>query len=199
VANPFPESVMKLRTAWLALAAAAVLASGAAGAKSRTVTDPDAPRALPEQGPVSVRWENPEQFAEIRQSRNRFDARRGNWVEQIAQHVRKRGERELAPGQRLTVDITDIKRAGDYEPWHGPQFDDTRFVRDIYPPRIALTFTLTDADGRVIEQGERTLRDLSFLMGPRSVSESDPLRYEKRLIDDWMNREFKADARSAAR
>lgn len=190
---------MKLRTALLALATAAVLASGTAGAKSRTVTDPEAPRALPAQGAVDVRWDNPEQFTEIRQSRNRFEARRGNWVEQLAQYVRKRTERELAPGQRLSVDITDVKRAGDYEPWHGPQFDDTRFIRDIYPPRIDLTFTLSGADGQVIEQGQRTLRDLSFLMGPRAAGQTDPLRYEKRLIDDWAFREFKSDARSAAR
>ncbi|MFK3650410.1 DUF3016 domain-containing protein [Lysobacter enzymogenes] len=191
---------MKLRTALLALATAAVLASGAAGAKSRTVTDPEAPRALPAQGAVDVRWDNPEQFSEIRQSRNRFEARRGNWVEQIAQYVRKRTEAQLAPGQRLSIEITDIKRAGDYEPWHGPQFDDTRFIRDIYPPRMDLKFTLSDANGQVIEQGERTLRDMSFLMGlNRTASATDPLRYEKRMIDTWAYREFKADQRSASR
>lgn len=190
---------MKLRTALLTLATAAVLASGAAGAKSRTVTDPDAPRALPEQGAVAVRWDDPAQFAEIRQSRNRFEARRGDWVQQLAQYVRKRSEPQLAPGQRLSVEITDIKRAGDFEPWHGPQFDDTRFVRDIYPPRIDLSFTLSDANGQVIEQGQRTLRDLSFLMGARTAMQNDPLRYEKRLIDDWVYREFKPDARSASR
>ncbi|WP_363799144.1 DUF3016 domain-containing protein [Lysobacter firmicutimachus] len=183
---------MKLRTALIIALSAAALAAGDAGARSRTVTDPDAPRALPEQGPVSVRWDDPAKFAEIRYSRNRYDARRGNWVEQLAEHLRKRAQKELPAGQRLDVDITDIKRAGDYEPWHGPQFDDTRFVRDIYPPRIVLSFKRTDADGRVVEEGQRTLRDLSFLMGPRPLSDSDPLRYEKRLIDDWLRQEFKA-------
>lgn len=190
---------MTFRTALLALAAA-VLASGAAGAKSRTVTDPDAPRALPEQGAVSVRWENPEQFTEIRQSRNRFEARRGDWVAQLAQYLRKRTESQLAPGQRLSIDITDIKRAGDFEPWHGPQYDDTRIIRDIYPPRIDLRFTLTDANGQVIEQGERTLRDMGFMMGlNRTADSNDPLRYEKRMIATWAYREFKADERSASR
>ncbi|MGO1072519.1 DUF3016 domain-containing protein [Lysobacter sp. CA199] len=192
---------MHLRTALALILTAAVLAAGDAGAKSRTVTDPDAPRALPEQGPVSVRWQNPEQFTEIRNSRNRFEARRGNWVEQLAQYVRTRAQRQLPPGERLEVDITDIKRAGDFEPWHGPQFDDTRFVRDIYPPKIALSFKRLDASGQVIEEGQRNLRDMSFLMGPRVVSDSDPLRYEKRLIDDWLYGEFKStdERRSAAR
>lgn len=190
---------MHLRTAVAIVLAAAALAAGDAGAKSRTVTDPDAPRALPEQGPVSVRWDNPEQFSEIRQSRNRFESRRGNWVEQLAEYVRKRAQKQLPPGERLEVEITDIKRAGDYEPWHGPQFDDTRFVRDIYPPKIALNFKRVSEDGQVIEEGQRNLRDMSFLMGPRTISDSDPLRYEKRLIDDWLYDEFKStDARRSA-
>lgn len=192
---------MYLRTALAIALTVAVLAVGSVGAKSRTVTDPDAPRALPEQGPVSVSWQNPEQFSEIRQSRNRFDARRGDWVQQLAKYVRTRAQRQLPPGERLQVDITDIKRAGDYEPWHGPQFDDTRFVRDIYPPKIELNFKRLDANGQVVEEGQRTLRDMGFLMSPRSGTDSDPLRYEKRLIDDWLYSEFKSTSaqRSAAR
>lgn len=191
---------MYMRTALAIVLSVAALLAGDAGAKSRSVTDPDAPRALPAQGPVSVSWQNPEQFTEIRQSRNRYEARRGNWVEQLAQYVRTRGQRRLPPGERLDVDITDIKRAGDFEPWHGSQYNDTRFVRDIYPPKIALSFKRLDANGQVIEEGQRTLRDMSFMMGPRTASDSDPLRYEKRLIDDWLHDEFKStDARSASR
>lgn len=182
---------MNLRIAFAIALSTAVLVAGNVGAASRTVTDPDAPRSLPEQGPVSVRWEDPSNFSEIRQSHNRYDARRGNWVEQLAQHLRTRASKQLADGQSLQVDITDIKRAGDYEPWHGPQFDDTRFIRDIYPPRIVLNFKLTDASGQVVEEGQRTLRDMSFLMGLRGTNDSDPLRYEKRLIDDWLYQEFK--------
>ena len=58
----------------------------------------------------------------------------------------------------MTVTITDIKRAGDYEPWQGPRLDDVRIMRNIYPPRINLQFTVTDAQGQVIDQGERNER-----------------------------------------
>lgn len=182
---------MNLRTALASALAAAVLAVGTVGAAPRTVTDPDAPRSLPEQGPVNVRWEDPSNFTEIRQSRNRFEARRGNWVEQLAQHLRTRAAKQLPDGQNLQVDITDIKRAGDFEPWHGPQLNDTRFIRDIYPPRIVLNFKRTDANGQVLEEGQRTLRDMGFMSGLRGVNDTDPLRYEKRLIDDWVYQEFK--------
>ena len=95
----------------------------------------------------------------------------------------------LPAGQQLAVTLTDIKLAGAFEPWRGPQFDDVRIVKDIYPPRIDLRFTLKSADGAILAEGERTLRDVGFLTRGMANT-SDPLRYEKRMLDDWLNREF---------
>lgn len=175
-------------TALLAVAAA----SGAADARARNVTDPDAPRSLPEQGPVSVRWTDPSRFSDIRHSRNRAAAVRGDWVRQIAEYLRERAARRLPPGQRLEVEIRDIKRAGEYEPWHGVALQDTRFIREIYPPRIDLYFRRLDADGRVAAEGERELRDSGFMMGADTVGAGDALRFEKDLIDRWLGRELPA-------
>ena len=180
-----------------ASALAGRLASGAVTAKPRNVTDPDAPRALPAEGAVQVQWTDPAQFTELRHSNNRWEARRGNWVEQLATHLRERADRELAPGQRLDVTITDIKRAGDYEPWHGPRGRDIRIMRDIYPPRISLQYTLKDASGRIISEGDARLSDTGYLHNIGLKSDSDPLRYEKRLIDDWVKRQLTAQATAA--
>ena len=62
-------------------------------------------------------------------------------------------------------------------------------MRDIYPPRMRLRFTLSDAQGKVLSEGERKLTDLGFLQGS-GLLDTDPLRYEKRMIDDWTRREF---------
>lgn len=177
----------------------ALFIAGPVTAKSRNVTDPDAPRSLPAEGPVSVDWTDPAQFSDIRYSGNRWEAKRGNWVEQLAQYLQKSAVKKLPPGEQLQVTITDIKRAGQYEPWHGPNLQDTRFVRDIYPPRISLTFKRTDAQGNVIDQGERKLVDSAFLMGNSMLGDSDPLRYEKGLLDDWLRREFKPEPELSAR
>ncbi|QSX74635.1 DUF3016 domain-containing protein [Lysobacter arenosi] len=183
---------MNLRPALIAIALAIVSAGVPADARTRNVTDPDAPRALPEQGPVSVRWEDPSTFSDLRHSGNRYEARRGNWVEELAEHMRKSGEKRLAPGQRLDIDILDIRRAGMYEPWHGPDLDDTRIIRDIYPPRMTVSFRYTDADGRVLSQGERKLSDNGFMVGASPVNNNDILRYEKSMIDSWLTREIGA-------
>lgn len=173
--------------------ALALLIAGPAAAKSPNVTAPDAPRSLPAEGPVSVSWGDPSQFTEIRYSHNRWESQRGNWVVRLAEHLRKSAEKALPAGERVEFNITNIELAGDYEPWHGPNAHDVRIVRDIYPPRITFTFTRYGPDGQVIDQGERKLADMGFLSSGSSPLDSDSLRYEKRMIDDWIRRELKPD------
>ena len=178
----------------------ACLAASPLQARVRNVTDTDAPRSLASTGPVQVDWADPAQFSDIRLSGNRREAQRGNWVQQLAQHLQTRATAQLPAGETLQVTFTDIQRAGSFEPWRGPNMQDTRIVRDIYPPRIELTFKHMDAQGNVIAQGERRLRDVGFMMGSATtVLNSDPLRFEKRLLDDWLRRELRADTAVSVR
>ena len=57
------------------------------------------------------------------------------------------------------------------------------------PPRIDLSFQLVAANGAVLKEGSRQLRDFAF-MTRSSRSGGDLLSYEKNLIDDWMRKEF---------
>ena len=156
----------------------------------RKVTDPDAPRSLPVDGSVDVRWTDPAQFTDIRYSGNRHEAERGNWVNQLAEYMRERAEKRMPAGERLEVEITDIRRAGTYEPWRSPTMQDVRIMRDMYPPRMELRFQRLAADGSVIDEGERKLVDGAFLMRSQILSNTDPLRYEKTMIDRWVRDEF---------
>ncbi len=162
---------------------AGLLASTGATAGVRNVTDPEAPRALSSDGPVQVRWTDPAQFSDIRYSGNRWEAQRGDWVTQLATYFQRSAERQLPDGQLLSVAITDIRRAGQYEPWHGPRMQDVRVVKDIYPPRMSFEYTLTDASGAVIDQGERKLVDSAFLTSGPRVNDTDPMRFEKAMIE----------------
>lgn len=181
----------RLSTPRLLLATLLATAAITATAAPRTVTDPQTPRALEADGPVSVKWNDPSGFTELRNSTNRFEAERGNWVQQLAEYTRKTASKSLQPGQLLDVTFVDIKRAGDFEPWQGPRASDIRIMRDIYPPRITLAYTLKGANGTVIDQGEAALRDSGYLHGSVGLhSSSDPLRYEKKLIDDWVRRDL---------
>ena len=179
----------------LLLAPAIVLAAPS----SPTVTDPSLPRALTAAGPVQVTWEDPAGFTEIRYSGNRHEARKGTWVSDLADYLASESATALAPGQRLTVNLTDIDLAGDFEPWLGRNMQEVRMMRDIYPPKIALSYTLHDANGQVLAQGDRTLSNLGYLQGLNTARKStDNLRYEKHLIDRWVQQEFGPNAKLTA-
>ncbi len=182
---------MNLKTLMTAaLGGLLALATLSAAAAPRTVTDPKAPTELKEEGPVQVRWTDPSKFTEIRNSSNRWEAERGNWVHDLATYIRTTAAKRLAPGQTLDVTITDIKRAGDYEPQHGPRAQDIRIMKDIYPPRMTLDYVLKDAQGNVLKQstGEKLI-DMGYLStGVGLLSDSDPLRYEKRMLNDWLRK-----------
>lgn len=138
---------------------------------------------------TTVTFVSPEKFTDASDRFNSDRERNDNLAElrvYLIQHVAP----YLATGQKLTIAVTDVDLAGEFEPWCGPRFDDIRIVKDIYPPRIQLTFRLMDADGQVVKEGKRDLRDMTFLM-KLSLNQDDPLRYEKTLLDDWLREEFR--------
>ncbi|WP_300616276.1 DUF3016 domain-containing protein [Dokdonella sp.] len=149
------------------------------------------PAQAPDSARVRVDWTDPQRFADVRENPAPSPARKNpeEWLQPLARWLQYRADQVLPAGDQLKVTFTDIKRAGAYEPWRGPQWMDVRIVKDIYPPRIDLRFTLTDASGKTLDQGERKLTDLAFL-SRGTINNDDPLRYEKRMLDDWLRKEF---------
>lgn len=180
----------------LLLLLATILALGAcASTGGSNMLAADAPRALPTAGPVSVAWNDPAQFSEMRHSGNRYAASQGNWLNNLATYMRKEAEETLPAGHRLDLTIVDIQRAGRYEPWLGPNMQDARIIRDMYPPRMTLRFRELDAAGTVVAEGERKLSDPAFLMNASRMGDSDPLRYEKRMVDSWLRSDWRTASR----
>lgn len=140
-------------------------------------------------GIVSVTYADPKSMSDARQSPRETDRARRAWLDALCLHLADRAAPLLAPDQRLEVRLIDLQRAGAFEPGRGAGAGDVRIVRDIYPPRIDLEFTLRTEDGRVLQKARRQLRDAMF-MSRSAASANDPLRYEKALIDDWLSSEI---------
>lgn len=183
---------MKTLLTSLALALTLSLAGCATTGYGSYAADPDAVRALAGDGPVTVEWTDPEQFTEILHSRNRWEARRGTWVEDLATHLRDGAAERIGPGEQLHFVITDIRRAGDFEPGRAQgRMDHVRIMRDIYWPRMTVELAHYDAAGNLIASGEHRLSDPSYLSSQAFArSNTDPLRYEKAMIDRWLRQEF---------
>ena len=140
--------------------------------------------------PVEVTFIAPENFTDAKEGA--LDSARGRdaLLDQLKAHLVTTAAQYLTTGQRLEIKVTDVDLAGDFEPWHGSTFNDIRIVKDIYPPRINLEFRLLGADGKVVSEGKRQLRDLGYLL-TATLPASDPLRYDKQVLSDWLRQEFK--------
>ena len=134
--------------------------------------------------PVTVAFVQPERFTDVGDREVTSPNVRAAFLRALERHLQRSAGARLVPGQTLTVTITDIDMAGAFEPWRRTGTD-VRIVREIYPPRINLTFRLTDASGATEREGARKLVGLEFLARP-TLPTSDPLVYEKALLDDWL-------------
>ena len=138
---------------------------------------------------VNVTWTDPAKFTERQYGVQFRQPKPEVWLTEFQKALVKRGDKLLQPGQHLDVTITDVKLAGRIEPWRGGAGGDVRVVKSIYPPQVNLNFTLTGADGQVLDSGERKLRDIAFL-DRGSRNRSDAYRFEIRMLQDWLDKEF---------
>jgi hypothetical protein len=136
---------------------------------------------------IHVVFVQPEKFTDAR--RADFKPNSEAILDAIAKFMQETGEETLPRKMNLDIRVTDVDLAGDFEPWHGPQFDHVRVTNQLYPPRIALEFRVIDAGGQVIQSGKRNLTDLNYQLR-NSYPVDDYLRYEKDLLRNWFREEF---------
>jgi len=134
---------------------------------------------------AEIIFDHPDKFSDVRDFYQPTEKGREAILGRIRDYMVDQAKYYVPAGCKLTVTFTDIHLAGDFEPWHGPQFDEIRYVRDIYPPSFKFTYALTDGNGRVLKQGSEDIRDMNFQMR-LLIDSSDPLRYEKDILTDWM-------------
>lgn len=145
--------------------------------------------APPENPDIRITYINAEKFTDVGDSTVPGEASRAGYLEQLRKHLAQQAITRITAGQKLDIFITEVDMAGHFEPWH-VRAGNIRIIRDIYPPRINLRFTLTTAEGTILREGERQLRNPAFLIHAPPYYRDDPLRYEKVLLDDWLDREL---------
>ena len=77
----------------------------------------------------------------------------------LALYAKHCPEKYRAHQAEYEIRVTEVDLAGDFEPWRGPQFQDVRIVKDLYPPRVNLEFNahFLDLTPRVDETGAAAL------------------------------------------
>lgn len=110
-------------------------------------------------------------------------------MDEVRRELRQLGDRYLPPGQALNVEILDIQLAG-YNNWWSFPGNEVRIISNAAPPpRFKLRYALK-AKGKLLAASEETVTDINFLMNPSARFSSDPLVYEKTLLDAWFRARF---------
>lgn len=154
----------------------------AAGCASPSMSKPAA-----EVTNITVDFKDADRFTDARSSFS--GSTDEGYLDILSSHVKQSAARYVKADQKLAVTITDVDLAGDITP-RGGAGNDVRVVKDIYRPRITLTFKLTAADGSVVKEGDRTLVDSFFMNNIGVVGRDEPLYYDKAMLTDWVKNEF---------
>lgn len=139
---------------------------------------------------VEVNWQTPEKYTDIRpanQSRSGFHKQ---VFAQLEKHLNKLAE-ALPDDQKLSITVTNVDLAGQVWPASFVGLSraggDIRVIKNIDIPRLHFSYTLTAADGTVLQGDEVELKDMSFLDRDLGIRKSDAFRYEKRMLSEWFD------------
>lgn len=136
---------------------------------------------------VSVSFVEPEKFTDSR--RGKLAPTSAGVLRELENFLIETGGRYLPATTKLSIRVTDIDLAGDFELFRGPQADQVRINNGLYPPRILLEFEVIDGTAAVVRSGKRDLTDINYQV--RNVyPREDYLRYEKDILRDWLRAEL---------
>lgn len=137
-----------------------------------------------------VRFEQPEKFTDLDDGLVGSEKGREYYMKLLRTVVEEEAASLLPKGQTLTITFTDIDLAGSYLPSAAAN-NNVRVIKEIFAPRMKFTYSVTDAQGKVLKQGQENISDLSF-MNRIEPNRSDELFFDKALLKDWLRKTLKS-------
>ncbi|MYN29364.1 DUF3016 domain-containing protein [Duganella levis] len=130
---------------------------------------------------VTVTYTKPDDYTDL--ARGEYD--RDRVLKQFSEYFATL-EKKLPPGENLKIDVLDIDLAGRMYPRrNGEEIRVMNGGADW--PRMHLRYTL-EKDGQVLRSGDDNIANMNYQQSRSSYFDSDPLRYEKQMLDDWFNK-----------
>lgn len=130
---------------------------------------------------VSVSYVKPDEFTDM--PRSPIDRER--LLKDFTEYF-KTLDKKLPAGQELKIEVLDIDLAGRLYPRRSG--DEIRIMNGGADwPRVHLKYTL-EQGGQVLRSGDEQLSNMMYQGRVGGYSDSDALRYEKQMLDDWFNK-----------
>ena len=146
--------------------------------------------AAPSYATVDVAFVTPEGYTDAYNERWDMDSN----LKALADHMKKAGNKYIGANETLRIEVLDVDLAG-WARWGGRDPNKVRVARGGADfPQMRFRYTL-ESPNRA-RSGEADLRDLGYQnSGLRSRAASEPLYYEKRMIDQWFDSTFAQSTR----
>ncbi|MTV37574.1 DUF3016 domain-containing protein [Duganella radicis] len=130
---------------------------------------------------VSVSYTKPDDYTDV--PRNAIERERT--LKEFSDYF-KTLDKKLPAGQQLKIEVLDIDLAGRLYPRRAG--DDIRIMNGGADwPHMHLKYTL-EQNGQVLRSGDEQLSNMNYQGRLGGYFDSDPLRYEKQMLDDWFNK-----------
>jgi hypothetical protein len=134
-------------------------------------------------GDVTIQYVQPQRFTDFRIYGRDYQWSASYFASQINGDLKLLLKRRF-PGSNLTLRFTDIDLAGSTGPRTGHNVRVSR--GDIAPARMSFDFLLQDSKGRTLANGSTRLTDSSRQSSFAHPRSSQPLYYEKRMLEKWL-------------
>ena len=137
-------------------------------------------------GDVTIQYVQPEKFTDFSINGRDYRWSASYFASEISGDLRPALKRRF-PGSQLTLRFTDIDLAGGYRT-SGQAGRSVRVNRgEITPVRMSFDFLLQDSAGKTLARGSTRVTDTSRYGLRSHPSSSEPLYYEKRMLEKWLN------------
>lgn len=136
---------------------------------------------------VKVTWQEPEKFTDVRpttETREAFLADVTHELDRVFEDLAKKMPDKLL----WEITVTDLDLAGEVRPVFARRVGDVRVVKELYWPRITLSYTLKDEQGQTVASGKEELRDMNFMMRLGVPSGHTRFQYEEQMLKDWFRK-----------
>ena len=106
----------------------------------------------------------------------------------LTEHMVKQAKK-LPPSVDLKIEVLDVDLAGDIKANFRTPTDIRVRNGRTDGPEMKVRFSISD-NGKLLQTAEETLKDADYMQKTNRYYNNDELRYEKQMIDDWMQKRF---------
>lgn len=133
-------------------------------------------------GEIKVKWFEPENYTDMKGAEESDKSFQKRAFKQFDKYFTKLAKK-LPEGVTLDLKVTNVNLAGDVR-YNFNMHREIRLVKDVYWPSFEFEYQLTQ-NNELIDKGEVEIKDMAFMLRGNRMSRNEPLRFEKRMFNDW--------------